>query len=131
MAKLNGTVFSVLSGADKLLHSTSCTLNVEVDLPATTNKDDGGWATHINGARNWSIDFDGMYDTAGAGLTANEIISAIVARTADTVISFTPDGGTSGWDGNGTYQNITISADLESPVTFSGSIKGNGPLAAI
>jgi predicted secreted protein len=131
MAKLNGTLFSILSGADKLLHSTSCTLNVNQDLPDTSNKDDAGWATHINGARDWSIDFDGMYDTAGSGLTANEIIAAIVGRTADTVIKFTPDAGTSGWYGNGTFVNLSVTAGLESATTFSGSIKGNGALAAI
>lgn len=132
MAKINGTVFAILSGSDKLLHSTSCTLNVEQDLPDTTNKDDAGWATHLNGLRNWSIDFDGMYDTSGSGMTGNEILAAIIARSADTVIKFATDGvGSAGWTGNGTFGNITISAEQESPVTFSGSIKGNGALAAI
>jgi predicted secreted protein len=131
MAKINGTLFSILSGADKLLHSTSCTLNVNQDLPDTSNKDDDGWATHINGARDWSIDFDGMYDTAGAGVTANEIIAAIVGRTADTVIKFTPDAGTSGWKGNGTFVNLSVTAGLEAATTFSGSIKGNGALDEI
>jgi predicted secreted protein len=131
MAKLNGTVFSVLSGSDKILHSTSCTLNIEQDLPSTANKDDGGWDTHINGIRNWSIDFDGMYDASGSGLTATEIIAIIVGRTADSAIKFTPDAGTSGWTGNGTFMNLSVTADAESPVTFSGSIKGNGALAAI
>ena len=131
MAKLNGSLFSVLSGTDKILHSTSCTLNVNQDLPDTSNKDDSGWATHINGARDWSIDFDGMYDLVGSGLTANEIIAIIVGRTADSAIKFTPDGGTTGWTGNGTFVNLTVTAGLESATTFSGSIKGNGALAAI
>jgi len=131
MAKLNGTLFSILSGADKLLHSTSCTLNVNVDLIDTSNKDDAGWATHIDGARDWSIDFDGLYDTAGSGVTANEIIAAIIGRTADTVIKFTWDDGTTGWTGNGTYGPCSITAGNEAAATFSGTIKGNGALAAI
>ena len=131
MAKVNGTLFAVYSGSDKLLYSTSATLNIEQDLPESTNKDSSGWAEHINGLRTWSIDFDGMYDETGSGLTANEIIAAIIGRSADTTIQFTPDSGTSGWEGEGTFQSASLAADLESPTTFSGSITGNGALAAI
>lgn len=131
MAKVNGTLFAVYSGSDKILSSTSATLNVNQDLPDVTNKDSSGWAEHINGLRDWSIDFEGMYETTGSGLTADEIVAIIVARTADATVSFTPDALTSGWDGSGTFQNISITADMEAGVTFSGTIVGNGALAAI
>lgn len=130
MAKLNGTAATVVNGTDTLLYTTSATLNVNQDLPDITNKGSSGWAEHINGLRDWSIDFDGMADTSGSGLTFDEIVTLIVGRTADADVDFTYDG-TNGWHGNGTFQNITIDAPVEGPVTFSGTIVGNGALAAI
>lgn len=130
MAKINGTTSTIVNGTDTLLYTTSSTLNVNQDLPDTTNKGSSGWAEHINGVRDWSIDFDGMADAAGAGLTFDEIVGLIIARTADADVDFTYDG-TNGWHGDGTFQNITIDAPSEGPVTFSGTIVGNGALAAI
>ena len=133
MAKINGTLNAVLSGTDKLLHSTSATLNVNVNLADTSTKDDGGWSTHINGARDWSISVDGLYDTTGSGITPNSILAAIIARTADTVIKFTTDDPTNstGWTGNGTFSDVTITGAAEEAITFSATITGNGALAAI
>jgi len=131
MAKINGTAFTIINGSDSLLHSTNCTLNLNQDLPDTTNKGSSGWAEHINGVRDWSIDFEGMYDIEGSGMTINEIIALIVGRTADAAVKFTPDAGSTGWTGNGTFQNVSVDSPAEQPATFSGTIVGNGALSAI
>jgi len=133
MAKLNGSVVAILSGADKVLHSTSATLTTNQNLFATTTKDDGGWDTHGNGVRGWEISGEGKYDTAGSGVTPNEILTAIIGRTADTVIKFVTNDPTStvGWTGNGTFVSCTITGPMEDAVTYSFSIKGNGALAAL
>jgi len=130
MAKINGTLYAVYSGSDKVLSLTNCSLNLEQDLPDVTNKESAGWAEHINGLRNWSIDFEGKYDESGSGITPNEIMAAIIGRSADTVIHFMPTtGATKAWQGNGTFQSIKLSADQEQGISYSGSIKGNGALA--
>lgn len=134
MAKYNGTLFAVLSGTNKVLYLTSCSLTLSQNLADTSNKESAGWAEHINGMRSASIPFEGVYDEAqitGSGLTAVAIADLIIDRTADTVIKWTADGGTSGFTGNGTFENITISAPMEEGVKFSGSIKFNGPVADI
>jgi predicted secreted protein len=132
MAKVNGTVMTIYSGSDLVLWTKNCTLNVEQDLPDATTKDSSGWEEHINGVRRWSIDFDGAFDVAGSGLTPNEIVAAIIARSADTVIKFgTSAAAATGWTGSGTFRSISISGELEGVATFSGFIKGNGALAAI
>jgi len=130
MAKINGTTSTIVNDTDTLLYTTSSTLNVNQDLPDTTNKGSSGWAEHINGLRDWSIDFEAMADTTGSGLTFDDIVALIVGRTADADVDFTYDG-TNGWHGDGTFQNISIDAPSEGPVTFSGTIIGNGALAAI
>jgi len=132
MAKVNGTLMTVYSGTDLVLHTTSCTLNLEQNLYDTTDKGSGGWAEHGNGLRSWSIDFDGMYDATGTGLTADEIIALIVGRTADSTIKFgTSASAATGWTGEGTFNTASLTADLEDSAKFSGSITGNAALAAI
>ena len=133
MAKINGTLNAVLSGSDKILHSTSATLTVNVNLADTSTKDDEGWSTHLKGRRDWTIEVDGLYDTTGDGLTPDAILSAIIDRTADTVIKFTTDDPTNsdGWTGNGTFSDVTITGASEEAITFSTTITGNAPLSAI
>lgn len=129
---MNGTDMTIYSGTDLLLWSKTCSLNVEQDLPDGTTKGSSGWEEHINGVRRWSIDFDGAWDVSGSGLTPNEMIAAIIARTADTVIKFgTTASAATGWTGNGTIKNLSISAQMEDVATFSGQIVGNGAIAAI
>jgi predicted secreted protein len=132
MAKINGTLYAVYSGSDKMICLTDASLNLEQDLPDVTNKDSAGWDEHINGIRRWGIDFSGKYDESGSGLTADEVMAIIIARTADTVIGFKPtSGSTKGWQGNGTFKNIKLGAPMEAGNDYSGSIKGNGALALI
>ena len=133
MAKINGTLVAIMSGSDKVLTTTSATLNLSQNLFDATTKDSAGWGEHGNGLRNWSISFDGKYDTAGSGLTPNEILAAIIARTADTVVKFTTNDPTNtvGWTGNGTFATCAITGPMEEATTFSGTITGNGALAAL
>ncbi len=132
-AAINGTLNSVLSGADVALNVKNATLNVNVDLPDTSTKDDAGWATHIAGQRDWSISISGVHTADATGLSPNEIMAAIIARSADTVIKFSTDGtgAAAGWTGNGTFQNMTITGDYEQAMEYSAEIVGNGALAAI
>lgn len=134
MAKVNGTLYAVLSGTDRVLCLTGCSLTISQNLADVSNKESGGWAEHINGMRSASIPFEGVYDEAlisAAGLTAVAIADLIIDRTADSVIKFTPDAGTSGFTGNGTFQDVTISAPMEEGVKFSGNIKFNGAVSNI
>ena len=132
MAKVNGTDMTIYTGSDVILYSKNCTLNVEQDLPDSTTKGSAGWEEHINGIRRWSIDFDGAFDATGTGFTADEIIASIIARTADTTVKFgTSAAAATGWTGSATWKNCSITGAVEDVATFSGSLVGNGALAAI
>jgi len=131
MAKINGTLYCAYSGTDKVLHNVNTSLNVNVDLPDVTNKESAGWKEHINGVRDWSIDFDGLYDEAGTGITPDDILTAIIARSADTTVYFKPtSGSTKGWTGTGTFKMIKLDAPAEGGLKYSSGIQGNGALAA-
>jgi predicted secreted protein len=142
MAAINGTLYAVFSGAtpgamavtERLFYCEGATLNVDVDLPDCTTKESAGWARHLNGVRNWSIDYNGKYDVGAPAteVTPTEILASIIARNADTTMAFIPaimGVATPGWSGLGTFKNIKIDAPQEAPMTFSGSIAGNAPLA--
>jgi predicted secreted protein len=137
MSAINGTTYAVFYGATNRLWSCkNSSLKVNVDLPDVTTKEDGGWAKHIDGLRDWTIDFDGIFEETDAGVTTmtpTEILAAIIARTADAEVAFKLATGTTstGWKANGTFKSITITGDMEQGVTFSGQIVGNAPLAAI
>jgi len=131
MGKINGTLYCSYSGSDKILHNTNTSLNLEQDLPDVTNKESAGWAEHINGLRNWSIDFDGLYDESGTGISGDEVMAAIIGRSADTAVHFKPtSGATTGWTGDGTFKNCKLDAPAEGGLKISGSIVGNGALEA-
>ena len=59
-------------------------------------------------------------------------MAIIIARAAECN-KFTTDGatGAAGWTGNATVRNFSLVGNKETPTTFSGSLKGNGALAAI
>ncbi len=133
MSKINGTLYCVYDGSDKILHTETATLNVDVDLPETTNKESAGWEMHeVDGKRSWSIDFSGLYDEAGTGITPDDILGKIIARSLDVTAYFKPtSGSTKGWTGAGKYKNIKIEASAEAPNKFSGQIISNGALSAV
>ena len=132
MAQVNGTIMTVYYNSTSLILSTTdCTLNLNQDLPDTTNKGSGGWASHINGLKDWSIDFSGMYENAGTGETTDELMAIIIAGTAAVTMKFgiTASAAT-GYSGSGTLSNISIDAPTEGTTTMSGTIVGTGALAA-
>jgi len=135
MAKVNGSLYALFIGAtDKLLYLKNCSMTVNVNLPDTTNKDSAGWAEHILGLRDASFSFDGEYDMtqiSAAGLGPDDSLDNIIGRTADALVSFTPDSLSSGYEGNATFSNVTITGGTEDSVKYSGTMKVNGALAKI
>lgn len=127
MAKFNGTDLLVYVGATPIAHSTSATLNIEADLPDATTKDSAGWADHINGLKSWSIDFDGLVDYA-ASYGVEELFDNLKNGNNVTVKFSTSTGGDSYWTGTASCNSLTMTAEMESPVSFSGTFTGKGTL---
>lgn len=128
MPKINATDLLVYIGAGTTLpiaHSTSATLNIEQDLPDATTKDSLGWADHINGLKSWSLDFDGLVDYA-ASYGAEELSDNLTNGNNVTVRWSTTTG--SYWQGTASLSSLTMSADMESPLTYSGTFTGKGAI---
>jgi predicted secreted protein len=131
----NGTNLVVLVGSEVIAHATSCSLSVSADLPDATTKQSGGWAEEIGGLRSWSITTDGLatVEPTGTNYVVGDIFSALNGRTSVTVKFTTATGSTpiSGdliWSGSAFVESLDITADMESPVTYSASFTGTGVL---
>ena len=133
----NGTSLVVLVGTEVVAHATSCSLSFSVDLPESTTKQSAGWVDHIGGAKSWSLTTDGLATVDPAATasyyTTGELMTAIANRTPVTVKFTTVSGTTvvSGdliWSGSAFIESMEITADMESPVTYSATFTGTGVL---
>jgi predicted secreted protein len=130
MAKFNATDLLVYVGAIPIAHSTSATITIDVDLPDATTKDSGGWADHIAGVRNWSIDFDGLVDYASS-YGVEELFNNLLNRNELTVKWSSTQAGGTYLTGTASVSNLTQTADMEQPVSYSGTFTGKGALSQV
>ena len=131
----NGTNLVVLVGTEVVAHSTSCSLSVSADLPDSTTKSSGGWADEIAGLRSWSLTTDGLatVDPTGASFVVGDIFTSMYNRTKvtvkfTTVTGSTPVVGDLIWSGEAFIESLDVTADMESPATYSVSFTGTGAL---
>lgn len=131
----NGTSLVVLVGTEVVAHATSCSLSISADLPDATTKESGGWADHIAGLRSWSLTTDGLatVEPTGTNYVVGDLFSALNGRGTVTVKFTTVNGSTpvTGdliWSGSAFVESLDITADMESPVTYSASFTGTGVL---
>jgi predicted secreted protein len=134
----NGTSLVVLVGNEVVAHSTSCSLSISADLPDSTTKSSGGWADEISGLRSWSLTTDGLttVEPTGANYVVGDLSSLITGSgRASVLVKFTTVStgstvipGDLVWSGQAFLESLDITADMESPVTYSASFTGSGPL---
>jgi predicted secreted protein len=141
MGAISGSLYAVFTGAttttleaNRLFSMKGSTLNTDVELPDVTTKDSAGWLQHLVGNKNWSIDFNGIYDTSASTttITPDELMAMYLAQTGSTITSFIPKvlgTATAGWTGLATIKGLKITGDMATGIAISGSFVGNGPLA--
>ena len=125
--KFNGTLLNVYLGNVMIGCATSSELSVNVDLADATCKDDGGWADHIAGLRDWSVSTDGLVafdDTNNIG----DIYTLLSGRTVVALKFTTNITGDLVFYGNASVASISVSAEMEAAVTYSVEFTGKGPL---
>jgi predicted secreted protein len=108
-------------------HTTSCTLSISHDLPEATTKDSNGWAEVISGVRSGEISFEGLVDYSDDA-NAIELADYIINRTQITCVFGTAESGDAIYTAEGFISSIEQSAEMESPVSYSGSITLTGAI---
>lgn len=129
----NGTSLLLKFAADGstpavLGHSTSCTLSLSNDLPEATTKTSAGFQEVISGVKSGEISFEGLvnYDHANNAIQAADLL------IAGTKVDWSFGTGVTGdavYSGEGFLNSVEMSAEMESPVSFSGSITVTGAIS--
>lgn len=123
----NGTNLVLQVEGNEIGHTTSCSLSLSNDLPEATTKDSNGYAEHIAGVISGEISFDGLvaYDDTTNAIQLNDFINA---RTQITCVFGTTVTGDAIYTAEGFLNNVETTAEMESPVSYSGSITLTGAI---
>ena len=124
----NGSLLSVKVNSNKILNSTSCTLSLSVDTPEATTKDSGGFQDLIAGVKSGEISFEGLVAYDAGGTHIGDIADELLAGTEVTWEFSTDVSGDDKYSGSGFLSSIEITADMESPVSYSGTIVTTGTI---
>ena len=128
----NGTnlILKVISDGGTLVtlgHTTSATLSLSNDMPEATSKDSSGFQEVIAGVMSGEISFEGLVaydDSAGA----DEISTYLLGRTKVDWSFATATTGDTLYSGEGFISSCEVSAEMESPVSYSGTITCTGTI---
>ena len=125
----NGSLLSVKIDSSIILNSTSCSLSLSADTPEATTKDSGGFQDLIVGVKSGEISFEGLvaYDS-GSGSQIGDISDELISGAEVTWEFSTDVSGDDKYSGTGFISSIEITADMESPVSYSGTIVTTGTI---
>ena len=125
----NGSLLSIKVDGNKILNSTSCSLSLSADTPEATTKDSGGFQDLIVGVKSGEISFEGLvaYDS-GSGSQIGDISDELISGAEVTWEFSTDVSGDDKYSGTGFISSIEITADMESPVSYSGTIVTTGTI---
>jgi len=123
----NGTNLILKVEGTALGHTTSCTLSLSNDLPEATTKDSSGFQEVIAGIMSGEISFEGLvaYDDSA---NAIELADYLLARTQLTCVFGTEVTGDEVYTAEGFLSSVEMAAEMESPVSYSGSITLTGSI---
>lgn len=116
LLKVQGTVVG---------HTTSCTLTINQDIADATTKDSAGWSEGIAGLKSGEVSFDGLVDYSDAN-NAEQLLDLLISRTEIDVVVGTAATGDSVYSAKGFIASLEQTGEMESAVSFSGSITLTG-----
>lgn len=146
MANINGTSFTVYIPTDPVASDSSttdwmpvagsktCTLNINMGTTDATTKSSAGWMEHSASTKSWDGTFDGLVDFDISGFGAGSETEAGVLDVYDYLAGRNKIRVAVGVDGQFFYGDahitgISMSADHEQDVTYSGTFEGTGALS--
>ena len=97
------------------------------DLPEATTKDSSGFQEVIAGVISGEISFEGLVDYSDSA-NAIEMADYLLARTQLTCVFGTAETGDAVYTAEGFLSSLEQSAEMESPVSYSGSITLTGSI---
>tara|TARA_B100001059_G_scaffold72016_2_gene69158 strand:- start:8858 stop:9280 length:423 start_codon:yes stop_codon:yes gene_type:complete len=108
-------------------HSTSASLSLSMDAPEATSKDSAGYQEVIGGLRSGEISFEGLVDYTDT--TNVPAMATLMENRSKIDWSFgTTTSGDTVFSGEGFITSIETSGEMESAVTYSGTIVTTGTI---
>ncbi len=123
----NGTNLILTVEGATVGHTTSCSMSLSMDTPEATTKDSNGFSEYIGGVKGGEVSFEGLvsYDDSA---NAIEFADYLLARTQLTCVFGTAETGDAVYTAEGFLSSVEMSAEMESAVTYSGSITLTGAI---
>ena len=123
----NGTNLILSIEGATVGHTTSCSMSLSMDTPEATTKDSNGFSEYIGGVKGGEVSFEGLvsYDDSA---NAIEFADYLLARTQLTCVFGTDETGDAVYTAEGFLSSVEMSAEMESAVTYSGSITLTGAI---
>lgn len=123
----NGTNLILTVEGATVGHTTSCSMSLSMDTPEATTKDSNGFSEYIGGVKGGEVSFEGLvaYDDSA---NAIEFADYLLARTQLTCVFGTTETGDAIYTAEGFLTSVEMSAEMESAVTYSGSITLTGAI---
>ena len=123
----NGTNLILTVEGTAVGHTTSCSMSLSMDTPEATTKDSNGFSEYIGGVKGGEVSFEGLvsYDDSA---NAIEFADYLLARTQLTCVFGTAETGDAVYTAEGFLSSVEMSAEMESAVTYSGSITLTGAI---
>ena len=126
--KINGTLILVDADGTTIGCSTNATLTITNERLETTCKDDNGAKTYTPGSQDWTLEAEGMviYETPSNHST---IAALALAQTEADWTFGTSNSEDPVFEGTGFIENLSITAPLNAPATWSFSVAATGPIS--
>jgi len=130
----NGTnlILSVIADGGTLAavgHTTSCTISLTNDMADATTKDSSGFSESIAGLISGEISFDGLMDYTDSN-GGTELAGFLLGRTKVDFSYGTTATGDTVYSGEGFLTGLEITGEMESAVSYSGTIQITGTITA-
>ena len=110
-------------------HTTSCTISLTNDMADATTKDSSGFSESIPGLISGEISFDGLMDYTDSN-GGTELAGFLLGRTKVDFSYGTATTGDTVYTGEGFLTGLEVTGEMESAVTYSGTIQITGTITA-
>lgn len=132
---VDGRLMRITLDTEKVIHSTSCSISINVEVRDTASKDiPNGWSDGETGTKSWTASCEGLFswdDTidAEARVDAEGLFDLITAGAKVALVMTTGVSGDVEYSGDAIITSLEKTFPNNENSTYSLSLQGAGPLA--
>ena len=125
---MNGSLMGVYIGSTLIAHSTEGSISLSMDTRDISSKDSAGARALLEGMKSGSISVSALY-TEDSAYGADELYTAMAARTPLAVKFSTEVSGDHFWSASSYLTSLEISASTEDNMSFSATFELTGTIS--